>query len=245
MRFIERPALDPAVQKDLDVRQARANRKQKAGELNVSAEWKRARQTAGLKSVLSTLHDMMGNRQRCMYCLDSHGADIDHFWPKTHYPDRMFAWLNLLLCCAECGRFKGDIFPHSANVPLLINPTEDDPWLDLDFDPQTGNLVARFDPRSNAYSEKGSKTVELLHLDRREALAAGHQKTYRNLSRLVQSALKQPIDSADTLLNSLIDADEYGLLNWCFLGNGRHESPFCQLRQQSPETWEHIVTVIR
>jgi hypothetical protein len=27
-----------------------------------------------------------------MYCLDSHATDIEHFWPKTPYPQRMFVW---------------------------------------------------------------------------------------------------------------------------------------------------------
>src|SRR5439155_8275960 len=192
MRYVRRLNLDGGTQADLNSKQAKANRRRREGVLDVAAEWKNARQTLSLKTVLATLQRMMGERQRCMYCLDSHGTDIDHFWPKHPFPERMFTWLNLLLGCAECGRFKGDAFPLSDGQPLLIDPTAEDPWLHLDFDPLTGNIVARFDPGRDSYSEKGAKTVDMLHQDRREALAAGHQKTFRQLGRVVREVLSQP-----------------------------------------------------
>jgi hypothetical protein len=126
MRYVRRLNLDGEVQADLESRQADADRQRWEGTLDVAANWQTARQTRSLKLVLATLQQMMGERQRCMYCLDSHGTDIDHFWPKKPFPDRMFVWLNLLLCCAECGRFKGDEFPLSNGQPLLIDPTMED-----------------------------------------------------------------------------------------------------------------------
>ena len=38
-------------------------------------------------------------------------------------------------------------------------------------------MVARFDVQVNDWSPKGLKTVEVLQLDRREALASGYRKT--------------------------------------------------------------------
>jgi uncharacterized protein (TIGR02646 family) len=237
MRYVRRLDLDHAVQADLDSRQAGADRQQGAGTLNVTAEWKHARQTLGLKSVLATLQRMMGERQRCMYCLDSHGTDIEHFWPKEPFPARMFVWPNLLLCCPECGRFKGDTFPLANGQPLLIDPTAENPWLHLDFDPLTGNIVARFQAARNEYSEKGTNTVELLHLDGREALAAGYQRTFRRLARLLSDALAQAQPQADALIQSLRETDDHGLLSWCFHGSGQGEPPFRDLRDQQPGIW--------
>lgn len=108
MRYVPRTDLAPDVQQDLDRRQADVDRKRIEGELNVPREWKKARDTATLRAVLAALREMMGERERCMYCLDSHGTDIEHFWPKTPYPERMLRWANLLICCAECGRFKSE-----------------------------------------------------------------------------------------------------------------------------------------
>jgi uncharacterized protein (TIGR02646 family) len=185
----------------------------------------------------------MGDRERCMYCLDSHGTDIEHFWPKTPYPERMFQWLNLLLCCTECGRFKGDRFPLLAGQPLLIDPTAEDPWLYLDFDPTTGNVVARFDLQGNDWSEKGQATVDVLQLDRREALASGYRRTFLRLSRLVEQYL-QSSAAADELITALIDADEHGLMGWCFVGTGQEVSPFRDLKQHRPDVWAACLAAI-
>lgn len=106
MRRIQRTALPKAAQDDLSQRQSAANEKHKKGALNIESDWKSARQTQKLKTVLATLQAMMGPRQRCMYCLDSHGADIEHFRPKANYPQRMYDWPNLLLCCAVLYRVR-------------------------------------------------------------------------------------------------------------------------------------------
>lgn len=245
MRFVRRLNLSGEILAHLALKQAAADQKRGAGTLDIAAEWQNARQTNDLKTVLVTLHHMMGERQRCMYCLDSHGTDIDHFWPKNPFPDRMFVWPNLLLCCTECGRFKGDEFPLSNGQPLLIDPTADDPWLHLDFNLLTGNIVAKFIPDRNNYSEKGSKTVEVLHLDRREALASGYQRTFKRLASRVREALIQPNPSAGDLIASLREADDHGLLGWCFHGSGQDEPPFRDLRIKYAEIWAECVAVFQ
>jgi uncharacterized protein (TIGR02646 family) len=198
-----------------------------------------------MKDVQSALRKMMGHRERCMYCLDSHGSDIEHFWPKTPFPERMFLWPNLLLCCGECNGFKGDRFPLQGGQPLLIDPTEEDPWCHLDFDPDTGNLAARFDPQASAYSVKGERTVEILKLDQREALAAGHLKTWNRLVKIVREHMANPAPDGAALAMELIHADEHGLLGWCFDGAGHSESPFRDLRDRMPQVWAECATAIQ
>lgn len=241
MRRIERLNLPSSTQAALDRRQTESDAKQTSGTLDVEKVWKTARKTKPLKTALSVLESMAGHRQRCMYCGDSHGTDMEHFWPKKRHPERMFRWPNLLLCCTECGRFKGEQFPMNHGQPLLVDPTADDPWQYLDFDPATGNIVARFDVASNDWTPKGTKTVEVLHLDRREALAESYQKTYRRLKSLVEAALQQTSLAADALSNALCEADDHGLLGWCFRGTGQNESPFRDLRQKHRAIWNACV----
>ena len=245
MRRVMREPLDADIQANLDQRQAEADRKRAAGELRVETEWQTARPTRPLRAVEATLKRMMGERQRCIYCLDSHETDIEHFWPKTPYPERLFLWPNLLLCCVECGRLKGNRFPLAAGQPLLIDPTVEEPWLYLDFDPTTGNVVARFDMDTNAWSPKGLKTVEVLQLDRREALAAGYRRTLRRLAAVVERHLSESAPAAGELVAGLQDADDHGLLGWCFIGAGQTMSPFSDLRQQQPDVWARCVAVLR
>jgi len=236
MRRVHREAVDSAAQTYLERRQTKVNAQIVAGNLNVNTTWKIARQTKIMGSVLATLQSMMGVRQRCMYCLDSHGCDIEHFRPKSSYPKWMFKWNNLLLCCTECGRIKGSQFPLDSKRPMLIDPTKEEPWDYLDFDPITGNMTARFDLQANNFFAKGQYTVSTLQLDRREALAAGYVQTYRKLCGVISGFLDNP-GQVEYLIASLLQEDERGLLGWCFKGDGQNEAPFLQLKTQYPAVW--------
>lgn len=159
MRTIGRLALPPGATFALLRKQAKANRLRAEPDFKPSRVWGNARRSKAVRVAEATLQEMAGHTERCMYCEDSHGSDIEHFWPKSSYPERMFVWRNLLLCCAECGRLKGQQFPlDETNNPLLLDPTSENPWQHLDFDPETGNIVPRFDVEQNAFSRKGDST---------------------------------------------------------------------------------------
>lgn len=236
MRRVKRTALSSMAAAYLRKREIRANAEAAADKLNIETTWKAARQTKAMASVLATLQTMMGERQRCMYCLDSHGCDIEHFLPKTPYPQHMFRWRNLLLCCTECGRIKGDRFPMSGKRPLLVNPCKEEPWRHLDFDPQTGNITARYIAKAHAYSAKGEATVQALDLDRREAMAAGYRKTWRRLAAKLSEFLEQPSE-INELIAALHDADDHGLVGWVFKGSGQTEALAQRLHADHPQAW--------
>ena len=128
--------------------------------------------------------------------------------------------------------------PTRKSLERCVDPTVEDPWRYLDFDPATGNIVPRFDPATARWDEKGEKTVQVLELDRREALAAGYQKTHRRLIRLVEAAAQESSPSSSALNEALREADEHGLLGWCFHGTGQSMPPFRELRQKHPAVWE-------
>lgn len=237
MRRIRRLRLSAQVAKKLRWEQSNANTKRIDGTLNVEAEWKRARQNQPLTAAVAVLKLMAGPRERCMYCGDSHGTDIEHYWPKAPYPERMFRWTNMLLGCTDCGRIKGSKFPLAGGQPGLVKPTVDDPWQFLDFDPETGNLVPRFHVATGATTPKGEKTVEVLQLDRREALARGYQKSFRRICSKIEEMLQQATPSADALVHELTGADDHGLLGWCFRGSGVNANPMADLRQRHPAMW--------
>jgi hypothetical protein len=68
---------------------------------------------------------------KCAYCeskitVVTYGA-IEHFRPKSDYPDLTFEWSNLLLSCDVCNDagHKGANFPLDIKGnPLLIDPTD-------------------------------------------------------------------------------------------------------------------------
>jgi uncharacterized protein (TIGR02646 family) len=237
MRRVVRIPLPALTQQALDGKQDDFDLRRAQIELDAGVTWDAARKTIPILTCLGVLREMAGHRERCMYCSDSHGADIEHFWPKAVYPEHLFRWWNLLLCCTECGRFKGKRFPLDDGVPMLLDPTGEDPWTHLDFDPTTGNVVASFNAIIGAWSTRGTATVEVLKLDRREALAAAYLKSYRRLVSVVVRALRQEIPNAAALCGDLREADDHGLLGWCFRGTGQKLQPFSTLKESFPDVW--------
>lgn len=237
MRRIAREALDEATAADLAARQTVADELRTAGKLDVATYWKSARAAVGFRPVSAALRRMAGDTERCMYCLDSHGADVEHFWPKGRYPERMLVWSNLLLACTPCGRFKGQQFPlDGAGRPLMVDPTVDDPWEHLEFDADTGNFTARYDA-SGTPSSKGMATVSLLQFDRREALQRMYRRSFGRLCDAVESALAGDARDPDSLVMRLRELDDHGLLGWCFSDRGVSHGTFNRLRAERPAFW--------
>ncbi|MCP3136571.1 HNH endonuclease family protein [Pyxidicoccus xibeiensis] len=110
--------------------------------------------------IRATLGAMAPGRQRCMYCEDNAGTDIEHFWPKSSYPQKAFTWLNYLLACSGCNsNFKRDQFPlDDAGRPLLIDPTAEEPQEHLALSATTGMFTSR--------TPKGQKSIEVFELNR-------------------------------------------------------------------------------
>lgn len=226
-----------SVQDDATLRkkQAEADNDLCTGKLDVDKKWRAARKTKHLKRVLAVLQAMAGPTARCMYCLDSHGTDIEHWRPKRAYPESMFVWPNLLLCCTECGRFKGDTFPLTASgIALMIDPTIDDPWDHLDFDPLTGQITASFDVATNAFDARGEATATVLHFPQREAMHEAYRRTWMRLCDIANAHLRRKRLDHDELLAALRAADSHGLLGWCLSTRGTTESPFRELLATHP-----------
>ena len=239
MRTIVRQPLAEAVQSDMAEEQLRAIAEAASPGFSADKFWKRVRQRSFLKEdVLGQLRRMAGDRERCMYCSDSHGNDIEHFWPKSTYPEKMLMWTNLLLCCSNCGRLKGDRFPLKNGAPLLIDPAVDKPWDHLSFDPATGNLTARF-VTPDQQDDKGAQTVETLKLDQREAIANGYRRSFKRVRKVIDNFVRFPT-TIDSLEEDLAVADDHGVLGWIFHGDGQNEVPFSELRDNHRSVWEHF-----
>ncbi len=112
--------------------------------------------------IRKTLAEMASGNERCMYCEDSAGSDIDHFRPKALYPLYAYTWSNYLTACGRCNsNYKRDEFPlDDKDAPLLIDPTSEDPRSHLGLSLMTGKVVA--------LSPKGRESARVYGLGRRE-----------------------------------------------------------------------------
>ncbi len=189
MRRITRPQLPPRAEGYLTRKQQRID-----GGGDAEAIWKSSRQTKTIREgVLGVLRQMAGSRERCMFCEDSRGADIEHFWPRFSYPNKVFSWANMLLACAPCNRQKGIRFDlDSLGCPLLIDPTAEDPWDFLYYDSNTGIITARFDPTTGMPNQRGRHTTDPQVLPINiQTVTEGRLRSQRNLARAVRAYLRR------------------------------------------------------
>ncbi|TRU59483.1 MAG: HNH endonuclease [Microcystis aeruginosa Ma_QC_C_20070823_S13] len=95
------------------------------------------------KATKSQINQAQNKYGKCAYfeskiTVVTYGA-IEHFYPKSQYPDLTFTWKNLLLSCDKCNdaNHKGTNFPLDdiTGNPLLIDPTDGvtDPNTHLEF----------------------------------------------------------------------------------------------------------------
>jgi uncharacterized protein (TIGR02646 family) len=101
-----------------------------------------------------------------MYCEDSRGTDIEHFWPKERYHDKAFSWENYLLACSHCNsNEKRTQFPtkqhkNGQETPLLIDPTKDEPLEHLFLSIKTGKFAG------NPQSTLARESIQVFGLNR-------------------------------------------------------------------------------
>jgi uncharacterized protein (TIGR02646 family) len=77
---------------------------------------------------------------KCVYCesaLDVTSAlEIDHYHPKSVYPNDILTWTNLLPACSKCNGAKGEE-DHGGS---LLKPDDEDPEPFFWVHPDTGKL---------------------------------------------------------------------------------------------------------
>lgn len=246
MRRVRRPALAPRAVSYLSSKAAQLSARD-----DIEKVWASARRTRTIGvTVFPALLRMAGVRERCMYCTDSHGTDIDHFWPKARYPQKMFVWDNMLLACTGCNRKKGDRFPVDiTGNPLLIDPCIDEPWEHLVFVAETGELAPKWKSQVAGYDARGEAMTnpDILPLNI-EAVTSGRQRAHRDLSRIAQRVLgelrAQTGSIADAtsaeLLQYLAEHDDFGLTRWIFHFWDPVEDPFLAIRDEYSQLWDEL-----
>ncbi len=97
---------------------------------------------------------------KCAFC-ESRMADVanphvEHYRPKSKFPELAFTWNNWLLSCKRCNDKKWVHFPMCDTEPCLIDPASENPEVHIEF---KGYMPI---PKT----QRGAKTIELVGLDR-------------------------------------------------------------------------------
>lgn len=144
--------------------------------------WERHRQDRVMKKICAMLEAMCSGGNRCMFCEDSAASQIDHFRPKSRYPELVFSWTNFLYACGRCNLVKGERFalrcedgrileppkrtsePPPDGQPLLIDPRCENPLDLLKLELVTGRFQC-LQPQGSPGFARAEHTIKLLQLN--------------------------------------------------------------------------------
>ena len=52
----------------------------------------------------------------CGYCESIDKGEVDHFHPKSRFPESVYDWSNWIFACHDCNQAKGDKWPGGGYV---------------------------------------------------------------------------------------------------------------------------------
>ena len=117
----------------------------------------------------------------CAYCEESCGGHIDHFRPKSRFPELVYEWTNWLFACPECNQAKGDKWPEQGYVDPCAELDSDRPENFFDFDTRMGYIRPRAG-LSASQREMALRMIEDIKLN--ESHHVDHRLTLIELLRI-------------------------------------------------------------
>jgi uncharacterized protein (TIGR02646 family) len=116
---------------------------------------------------------MLLSNGKCCYCecrlgIEDKYMEVEHFLPKSIFPDEVVAWSNLLPSCRRCNGTKA---AHNTQEFPIVHPINDKPSDHL-------KLNCSF---FRDKTEKGKTTIEVLNLNDRTRLVNVRQNLCTNL----------------------------------------------------------------
>lgn len=153
------------------------------------AVWSEGAVGETLKRVLCEM-----THNKCAYSeapLETNGSvkHIEHFYPKSIYPERVVEWGNLLPTCATCNAGKGKL---DVGKTPIVNPLRDDPKDYL--------YVEGFRYRACDQKGVGQRTIDVLRLNNLAQFGVPRFKAAQYIVEAIERVLRQADAIADYLL---------------------------------------------
>ncbi len=169
------------------------------------------------RRVRESLTRVCSGAQRCVYCEDSVGDEVEHIQPKDLYPCLVFVWTNYVYACGHCNGGKsnkfavisgnrlvdvtrlrgGPVVPPKPGAPAFLNPRVEDPLRFLDLDLEDTFMVLARDGLPNIDRERTDFTIETLKLNRDVLLQARATAFVSYRARLHEYVSMREVASAE------------------------------------------------
>lgn len=164
MTPVERPPA-PAVLSERAARWTAAFRARRADDVAATFYWPEVEGIAINQLVFPTLRRMTAGH--CAYCDhfelgDGSRETIDHFCPKSLFPDLAFEWGNLFPACDQCQQYKGEDFHDD-----LLRPDAPDYRFERYFLFNSRTGMIEVNPRASADDQRrAAHTIAALGFNR-------------------------------------------------------------------------------
>ncbi len=126
----------------------------------------------------------------CAYCEGIAKGEVDHFRPKSKFPQLVYSWSNWLFACHDCNHAKGSRWPDLGYVDPCTATTDERPERYFDFDLETGMILA-----GSTVNEEGRQRAKTMIRDLK--LNARHHLQRRLRRRELVVALLESDSSAE------------------------------------------------
>ena len=150
----------------------------------------------------------------CGYCERNTRGEVDHFRPKSLFPDSVYYWENWIFSCHECNQAKGEKWPASGYVDPCAGSDSHRPESYFTFNTRNGAITPFRELDTDRFARAQQMIVDLklndLHhmvgrLVRLKMLEAGIPSDPREESQRSE-ALRRRFASRDSDLSSLARA---------------------------------------
>ena len=222
------PGLDPDAVRDLNEYQKQVDAAGSYADRVTSAKtWfsrRNKRSNPTFRKVRESLARMCSGAQRCVYCEDSVGDEVEHIAPKDLYPCLVFVWTNYVYACGRCNGGKsnkfavvsgsrlldvtrprgGPVVPPEPGAPAFLNPRVEDPLGFLDLDLEDTFMVLAQDDLPDIDRQRTEFTIETLKLNRDVLLQARRTAFASYRARLYEYVSRREVASTEEL-GGLVD----------------------------------------
>ena len=94
----------------------------------------------------------------CAYCEEACRGEVEHFRPKSRFPERVYKWSNWLFACHDCNHMKGEKWPRLGYVDPCARSRSAQPEVYFDFDTLTGQIM----PASRITPAQRTKAAQMI-----------------------------------------------------------------------------------
>lgn len=100
----------------------------------------------------------------CGYCETACKGEVDHFRPKSRFPDLVYEWTNWVFSCHDCNNFKVERWPPSGYIDPCAKTLTARPEQFFDFDCKTGEILPKVGLPHSRWT-KAKRMIDDLHLN--------------------------------------------------------------------------------